>query len=710
MKAAIRESTLSILERCLNPNDPEDASKTGLVVGYVQSGKTLSFTAVAAAAHDNGYRTVVVLAGSKLNLAAQNKDRLAKDLGVHQDFTRPWVRAHNPTLNTVETLRTGLQGWDHGRGRSLLLTALKHQSHVRNLGDVLEALGEAAQPVLIIDDEADQISLNTKVNQNDTSPNYSQILSLRDKVQRHTYLGYTATPQAVVFIPLWDQLSPDFCELLEPGAAYVGGRHFFINRRNQLVQEISQADLQLADQLQGTPDSLNKALREFYLGVVQGILEWEDPAREGVPKNRSMMVHPASAQASHEFFARCIRVTKDSWLRLLDEPETDPDRQILLTEFAQSYADLQASDTNGKLYPFEQIVSRLREWIAVTQIAEVNSRRGVDKRDWSTEWGTHYSWILVGGQNLDRGFTVEGLTVTYMPRNVGGGQADTLQQRARFFGYKAGYADLCRIYLGADALRGFCVYVSHEASMRSFLERNKDKLKDPSIPRQFELDTQLQPTRRQVLQQYPRRQMFNEGWLFQRGLGARIERCRHNGRTVLEFEQSMGGGSTSTEWPWIADTSRIRNDHRHRVLTEVNLTQLYESVLSLLVMPDGDEHLRWQVALDMIRSALESDGGLTATVVVMRPDSKPFRGLEDGSIKTVAAGAHPGAEPYAYLGDRRVRCSNVTLQLHCFDVGHGANSESSQGRTVLHQEVPTIALWLDDAINKAYIQQDQSQQ
>ena len=98
-----------------------------------------------------------------------------------------------------------------------------------------------------------------------------------------------------------------------------------------------------------------------------------------------------------------------------------------------------------ELPPFDQLTDfNLIHAIQYTPIIEVNSRRGVTPH---INWQDSYSWILVGGQSMDRGFTVEGLTVTYMPRNIGVGNVDTIQQRARFFGYKRSYLGYCRVFL-----------------------------------------------------------------------------------------------------------------------------------------------------------------------------------------------------------------------------------------------------------------------
>lgn len=705
--ALVRDSTVRILEQCVDPTSADAPSSTGLVVGYVQSGKTLSFTAVAAAAQDNGFRTIVVIAGSSLNLADQNKDRLAKDLNVDENFARPWLRRHNPTVDQLDELRTGLNSWNNGRGTTLLLTSLKHYRHIQNLGAVLEALGDSAAPILIIDDEADQISLNTRVRQNDESANYTQILGLRDKASRHTYLQYTATPQANIFIPLWDLLSPSFCEPLSPGAGYVGGHHMFIDRPADYVRVISDSDLQVADDLSAVPDSLYEAMRVFFLGAANGLAEYHDAGEVPDPPNRSMMVHPSRLQQSHLTFYGWIQTTKTSWANLLKDPN-DPDYQTLVDEFRNSYTDLVSSNHSNSLRSFDDLLSILPQCVEQTQIREVNARTP-GRIDWSSEWSKAYSWILVGGVNLDRGFTVEGLTVTYMPRDIGVGQADTVQQRARFFGYKQGYADFCRVYLGPDANKAFTVYVRHERSMRGFLERHKYQLDNPSIPREFELDPQLRPTRTQVLLQNPRRFMFRSGWCEQRSPVVGIDRCRRNAMLVDSFSAQHGQFLEHSNPPWVADDSMIRDDHRHHVITDIPLNDLYTGLLADIVLPDTEDYAKWQAALAMIASAIEEHSDLRSSIVKMRPASDPFRGMDsDDRIKQVFAGAYPGSRPYAYAGDRDVSLNDVTLQVHIFNLGDGTDSETSTQRTISHSSVPILTLWLGDRVERPMIRQDQT--
>src|SRR6185437_349048 len=104
-----------------------------------------------------------------------------------------------------------------------------------------------------------------------------------------------------------------------------------------------------------------------------------------------------------------------------------------------------------------------------TEVLEVNARPQTPQPDWKNA----YPWILVGGQARDRGFTVEGLTVTYMPREIGVGNADTVEQRARFFGYKRRYLGYCRVFLESTVRNAFRFYLEHERDIRTRLQQHQ---------------------------------------------------------------------------------------------------------------------------------------------------------------------------------------------------------------------------------------------
>jgi hypothetical protein len=150
------------------------------------------------------------------------------------------------------------------------------------------------------------------------------------------------------------------------------------------------------------------------------------------------------------------------------------------------------------IFTVDEVLATLPEALEATEIQELNTRE--KSRITSVDWKGEYSWILVGGIGLDRGFTVEGLTVSYMPRSTGVGNADNIQQRARFFGYKRSYIGLCRIYLTTENIDAFTDYVRHEESIRTNIRNHLAQgktLKDWS--RTYFLDQSLKPTRSSVV-------------------------------------------------------------------------------------------------------------------------------------------------------------------------------------------------------------------
>src|SRR5262249_42263439 len=157
------------------------------------------------------------------------------------------------------------------------------------------------------------------------------------------------------------------------------------------------------------------------------------------------------------------------WASALGAGERDPDRLEVIEDFRRAYDELQRTERN--LPGFDEIVQKLPRALRNTTVIEFNTR-GRPKTP-EINWRNAEGWILVGGQAVDRGFTVDSLTVTYMPRGMGTGNADTLQQRARFFGYARarGYFGLCRVYLEQAMRTAYEDYVEHEELMRGELRR-----------------------------------------------------------------------------------------------------------------------------------------------------------------------------------------------------------------------------------------------
>lgn len=488
--------TTHILSDCINPGGNADTN-TGLVIGYVQSGKTLSFTGLTALARDNKFQLVILLAGTTNNLVEQSYDRIRNDLEI--DTNRQWklftTREKGFQSDELDRVKSELVKWQKGssRAKTILIICMKQHQHLDNLGKLLSKIDLQNVPTLFVDDEGDQAGLNTKAKKNYESPTYAKIMALRNTFPLHSYVLYTATPQAPLLISRIDTLSPDFGTVLTPGEQYVGGQDFFNpDGQSRYVETILASEV--PDPLTPPtepPKSLVSALREFFVGVAIGLLEGQD--RKG--KNRSMMIHPAIAKSDHLMFARWVKQLKEDWSIILEDAN-HLKRDHLISKFRESTTGILKSYSCN--FSIDDVLGTLPDALDATAIQELNTRE--KNKITSVDWKGEYSWILVGGIGLDRGFTVEGLTVSYMPRSTGVGNADNIQQRARFFGYKRSYLGLCRIYLTTTNIDAFTDYVRHEESIRNNIRNHLSQgktLKEWS--RTYFLDQSLKPTRSSVI-------------------------------------------------------------------------------------------------------------------------------------------------------------------------------------------------------------------
>ena len=502
-----------ILGRCLPPKEVGEA-ETGLVVGYVQSGKTLSFETVIALARDNGYGLVIVLAGTKNNLLDQSEERLKKDFGI-DDGDENWYHLHNPTVGHKSQIESRVSAWQKKpTKKSVLITVLKHGGHIEKLAKALHSINLTQVPSLIIDDESDQASLNTKAARikarlaavTDVSTTYKSILMLRAVLPHHSYLQYTATPQAMLLLAQTDFLNPNFAELVTPGDAYTGGKAFFKGDPG-LIVDIPPSQVPTPTRpLSSPPKTLLEAFRSFLLVAAHHSLT-RQRGQKPKDRNRSMMVHPAVATTSHKQYKAWL----DRGWKTLKSTVTlyqtnDPAKAEAL--FQNEYASL--LKTFPGIRPLPELITELvDEVFDEVNIVEVNGTKDAqEKVNWK---GTRY-WVLVGGAKLDRGYTVEGLCTSYMPRPLGTSPAaDTLQQRARFFGYKLPYLGLCRVYLQSSVQAAFTEYIEHEEFVRDALAGNRGK---PLFNwrRDFILTALLKPTRSNVIGLGTRRIPVN-GWL-----------------------------------------------------------------------------------------------------------------------------------------------------------------------------------------------------
>lgn len=503
----LRASTTAILNHCNAHDAIQNPETTHLVVGYVQSGKTMSFTGVLAMARDNGYRVAIILTGITTNLQEQTSIRLAHDLD-NDSGEDMFSILNNPSEEEASDIIKALRLSDRPL---LIIPVLKHKKYINNLTKIFrndKVVKEMkSETVLIIDDEADQASLNSygyKNSKNDErekkeSAIYASILRLRSVLSGNSYIQYTATPQANLLITTMDLLSPKSHTLLIPGERYVGGKKFFGLDENKklyggnLVIEIPPEEVyhKKENVLTEIPKSLREALIMHVWAVIL-VIKWYK--RKKI-RQLTMMVHPTDIIDGNKIFEGWIRDELEYWSDSLVKPKWDQNYILLLEKFKELFSSaIQFYPEEGRP-TFDEVSKYIPDIINDCRVYRITG----DSKDDSTkiEWNSHRMNILIGAQMLNRGFTVEKLATTYMPRYTTGiTNADTIEQRCRFFGYKMDYIESCRVYLPNKSIEDYRDYVTHEEELRNLLGKcNSLKEYEHSVM----LSPRLRPTRQNVL-------------------------------------------------------------------------------------------------------------------------------------------------------------------------------------------------------------------
>lgn len=478
----LRSSACDILSYCNPHNAVNNPPTTHLVVGYVQSGKTMSFTSLIELALDNKYKVVVVLAGITTNLLQQTDDRLGEDLVCGKDKNYRYFKLHkNPAANKVAEIARNLKLKDS----IVIINVLKHAGRISNVTDIFlnheikELLKN--ETVLIIDDEADQASLNSfgRVNSKaddeealKMSSTYEAIFDLRNSLPGNSYVQYTATPQANILINTMDMLSPKTHTLLKPGKGYCGGKLFFgIGEEGKrfgegLIKIIPEDEVFNAKQnpLADIPPSLEEALMLQVWAVIINTRILDNVSQ------LSMMVHTDVTLEWNAQFYDWINSTLNDWSETFDSDGFSVKRYKLEERFKQTYTEaVKFYQTDS--FDYQELKEYIPEVLCDTHVYLITG----DTKDMEElNWKLFSSNILVGAQMLNRGFTVKNLATTYMPRyTTGATNADTIEQRCRFFGYKEKYIKSCRVFLPQISVDNYKHYIDSEEELRAIMSETK---------------------------------------------------------------------------------------------------------------------------------------------------------------------------------------------------------------------------------------------
>ena len=660
-RAICQKETVSILEHCGDPNSDKINSITELVVGYVQSGKTMSFTLLSALAHDNGFRVIIYFTGNKNNLLDQTTERLKKDL-FNKSANRDFYKIHeNPNTTNIDQICNELQ---RSSKPTILITVLKHNKYIDQLTTIFSTQRVKSilknSGVLIIDDEADQASLNGYAYKNSKSEEweedeytttYSSILKLRSSLPNHSYVQYTATPQGPLLISLMDLLSPTHHVVLTPGKKYTGGKVFF-KEEPELICEIpvKQTYNSKQNDLKTPPQTLIDALILHIMAVVIIVCVLK---RESF---LSMMIHADKDQDASEKFHKWVQDILNSWIDIFELDDGDIAKESLIKEFRRMYPEaIKQYKKHNEEYPlFDEILPYISDTIKDTNLELLISRNKNQNK--KIDWEAYPSHILIGAEMLNRGFTVENLATTYMPRyTTGKTNADTIQQRCRFFGYKTNYLWSCRVFLPNDVKTEYTEYVESEEEMRKWLKECKSL---EEVQHLILLSPKLNATRRNILSKDVVRTKLH-GW---RTMNAFQEYTIPENATLVENFIKKYKSEFIEYTPYDTDD----RDHRYLKLNIDEAINFFTD-FKFQNMPDvarKDATIRY---LKYLKD--KNDDPLTFVYIVQMAYKKSFRerGFDPQTEKLssqLLSGPSPaGAD--IYPGDREIKFENsLTFQIH----------------------------------------------
>ena len=476
--STIYSNAAKTLSYCPNPKNTSLQQETGIVIGKVQSGKTSNFISLISLAFDNGYDIAIVLGGTKKPLLKQNSDRIKEYFHDVKDNVFVLNSNENADHLNEENIRGFLR-----REKKVIIVGLKSVKQINTIMQIFTNNTLNERPVLIIDDEGDEYSLNTKVKQKKESSTYSAILNFKNTLQRHCYVSVTATPQANLLISKIDELAPYFGVLVPPGNGYCGLDVFHSDDKYTItIPENEEPLIEV-----GIPASLKKSLAMFF--VACAIQSHRTHRKDKL----SMLIHISQFKKDHELEYKKVQELIKEW-----GLKTSDKKDVSYTSVCEIMKDAHSEYAKGNVrdFPtFGEIEDEIIFAINNSHVHKINGDNTLNGEDDFYEYN-----IYVGGTMLGRGLTIKGLCVTYITRTAkNASNVDTVQQRARWFGYKTKYLDLCRIFAVSKILNEFMDIRDHEEDLWQTIEMtNSQGIDFKNMPRIFSLSDKLKPTRSSV--------------------------------------------------------------------------------------------------------------------------------------------------------------------------------------------------------------------
>lgn len=512
--------TDKILDKCVNPKKSGSWDRRGMVVGHVQSGKTSNYVGLINKATDAGYKVIIIIAGTISSLRRQTQERI--DSGYIGRNSSAFIREKENKIVGVGNYTVGTdiysltsayyKSGDEGDfnqaiakrlnipiGRNpVVLVIKKNKSILENLIDwfsndinakVVDGTPKLFDvPALIIDDEADAASVNASRDINDIKTINRLIRTLLNIFNQNTFVGYTATPYANLFISqeyneenttvvknktykIGEDLFPrDFIINIKAPTNYIGAAKIFgyenvnpelTKEPLDIFREINDFDPPFFRTInrenkdilpENLPPSLERAIKSFILTcAIRRVRGHEN-------KHNSMLVHVALLVRWIDRVAYLVNEKTKEYKNAIqseDEALINELKDIYETDFLPTtqnvLENLDYTDIRIKQHTWEEVKNELKNAVLKIDVRSVHGTRSTTNLEYHNieeiDYNRHengLSVIAVGGSRLSRGITLEGLSVSYYIRTTR--MYDSLMQMGRWFGYRPGYVDLCRLY------------------------------------------------------------------------------------------------------------------------------------------------------------------------------------------------------------------------------------------------------------------------
>lgn len=462
-------ASTAVVEHLAPPKSQRPLTSKGLVLGYIQSGKTANFSAVIAKAVDEGYKLIIVLSGMHNNLRFQTQARLVEELEKPRPeacmtLTRVDEKGDFDKKQAITANRA------LGSKDGFCLVVLKKNTHVLRAFNnwVSKASGDNLKgcATLVVDDESDQASINTNKPEQEPTAINSKIRELIGHFEKVSYVGYTATPFANILVDgsTQEDIYPrDFLICLEKPPSYFGPEELFgrmsvtgTDEKKPLpvIRILPDVEYSTVDGEELIPESLKIAVRTY---ILSGVLRLFRGQRND---HIMMLVHISHLISDHDKYYGWIQEYIEELQLAFDEHDELPSDFASILEndhkITSSFILQEPTNVNPKKF-FEEVKNFIDKIEIILENSTSEDRLSFERDE--PLWG-----IIVGGNTLSRGLTIEGLTVSYFDRSTK--QYDTLLQMGRWFGYRKGYVDLTRIFVTEEMKINFHNLATVEQELR----------------------------------------------------------------------------------------------------------------------------------------------------------------------------------------------------------------------------------------------------